>query len=404
VRERRYRWAVLAAGVLAQAALSAVQLGLPAIAPALRDELGLSLGQVGVVLACVSWGITALLLVWGWLADRAGERLVVSVGLAGGACALAAGAFATTFGALVAALAAAGALAGCTSIASGRAVMGWFGRRQRGLALGVRQMAVPLGGVAGALALPALAGAGGLKEALLALAGGCAVGALACGLVFREPEAVPDAPGPAPAPLRDSRMWRLGAASLLYVTAQAAVLGFTVLFLHEQRGVAAGAAAAVLAAIQLGGAAARALAGWLSDRSGRRLPLMRATGVATAAALVGVAALARAPLAVLVPVLVAAGVGSMSWNGLSLTAAAELAGPHTTGSALGLQQTAVALGAGSGAAFAALVGATSWAAAFGFLAAPVAAGWLLLGSLTEQERGPRPTGHSVESDVPLGTS
>src|SRR3954447_23528722 len=38
VRDPRYRWAVLAAGVLAQAALSAVQLGLPAIAPALRDE------------------------------------------------------------------------------------------------------------------------------------------------------------------------------------------------------------------------------------------------------------------------------------------------------------------------------------------------------------------------------
>ena len=55
----RYRWVVLGAGVFAQAALSAVQLGLPAIAPVLRDELGLSLNQVGVVLAAVSWGITA---------------------------------------------------------------------------------------------------------------------------------------------------------------------------------------------------------------------------------------------------------------------------------------------------------------------------------------------------------
>jgi sugar phosphate permease len=334
----------------------------------------------------VSWGITALLLGWGWLADRAGERLVVSVGLAGGACALAAGAFATAYGALVAALVVAGALAGCTSIASGRAVMGWFGRRQRGLALGVRQMAVPLGGVAGALALPALAGAGGLKAALLALAGGCALGALACGLVFREPGVAPEDVVPAPAPLRDARMWRLAAASLLYVTAQAAVLGFTVLFLHEQRGVAAGAAAAVLAAIQVGGAGSRALTGWLSDRSGRRLPLMRTIGVATAATLLAVAALARAPLALLVPVLVVAGVGSMSWNGLSLTAAAELAGPDRTGAALGLQQTAVAFGAGSAAVFAALVAATSWTAAFGLLAAPLLAGCLLLRKLASEER------------------
>ena len=61
----RYRWAILAAGVFAQGALSALQQGLPALGPLLRDENGLSLAQVGVVFACVSWGITALLLGWG---------------------------------------------------------------------------------------------------------------------------------------------------------------------------------------------------------------------------------------------------------------------------------------------------------------------------------------------------
>jgi sugar phosphate permease len=385
VRESRYRWAVLAAGVFAQAALSAVQQGLPAISPVLRDEFGLSLEQVGVVLASVSWGITALLLVWGWLADRAGERLVVSVGLAGGALALVAGAFTTSYAGLVAALALTGALAGCTSVASGRAVMAWFGRHQRGLALGVRQMAVPLGGVAGALALPALAAAGGIKAALLALAAGCAVGALACGTVFREPRTPRERPSAAPAPLRDARMWRLSAGSFLYVTAQISIVSFAVLFLHDARGVAAGAAAAVLAAIQLGGAASRALAGWASDRAGARMPLLRDIGLVTAVALLATAALARAPLAALVPALLAAGVVSMSWNGLSVTVAAELSGPGRTGAALGLQQTAVGLAAGTGVGFAALVGATSWPAAFALLALPPLAGSLLLRPLVRTE-------------------
>jgi sugar phosphate permease len=385
VPQSRYRWAVLAAGVFAQAALSAVQQGLPAIAPVLRDELHLSLAQVGVVLSSVSWGITALLLVWGWLADRAGERLVVSVGLAGGALALVAGAFTTTYGGLVAALALTGALAGCTSVASGRAVMAWFGRHQRGLALGVRQMAVPLGGVAGALVLPALAAAGGVKAALLALAGGCAMGALACGTVFRDPAHPPEPASEAPAPLRDARMWRLSAGSFLYVTAQISIVSFAVLFLHDARGVAAGAAAAVLAAIQLGGAASRALAGWASDRSGARMPLMCDIGLATAAALLATAALARGPMAVLVPALLAAGVVSMSWNGLSVTAAAELSPPGRTGAAIGLQQTAVGLAAGTGVGFAALVGATSWPVAFALLALPPLAGSLLLRPLVRTE-------------------
>src|ERR1700748_3739462 len=104
-----YRWAILAAGVFAQMSLSAIQQGLPALGPELRSSLPLSLGQVGVVLACVSWGITITLLGWGWLADRVGERPVVTVGLAGGAAALVGAAYASGFGALVVTLTLAGA-------------------------------------------------------------------------------------------------------------------------------------------------------------------------------------------------------------------------------------------------------------------------------------------------------
>jgi sugar phosphate permease len=383
----RYRWVILGGGVFAQGALSALQQGLPALGPELRSELRLSLAQVGVVLACVSWGITAMLLMWGWLADRAGERIVVSVGLAGGALALVGAAYASGYGALVLALILAGALAGCAPIAGGRAVMGWFGRHQRGFALGVRQMAVPLGGAAGALALPALASAGGLRAALLALAGGCAAGALACGLSFREPppSAAPVPRQRPPAPLRDARIWRLSIGSACYVCTQISVISFTVLFLHEHRGVAPGAAAAVLGALQLGGAASRAVAGWRSDRSGLRIPLMRRIGIATAAALLATAALADAPLVLLVPAVLVAGVVGMSANGLAVTAAAELSGPGRTGAALALQQTLVALAAGTGVGFAALVGATSWPVAFAVLALPPLAGWWLLRPLAGEE-------------------
>ena len=65
-------------------------------------------------------------------------------------------------------------------------------------------------------------------------------------------------------------MWRLGAGSALLVIGQGAMLGFIVLFLHDERGVDAGLAAAALAAVQLGGAAARLLAGRRSDTEGAR--------------------------------------------------------------------------------------------------------------------------------------
>ena len=70
----------------------------------------------------------------------------------------------------------------------------------------------------------------------------------------------------------------------------------------------------------------------------------------------------------------------MAWNGLSFTAAAELAGRVRSGAAIGLQQTVLG-GAGivSPVIFAALVSATSWQAAFVVAAfVPLAGVWTLL--------------------------
>ena len=83
---------VLAAGTTAQAAFSALLIGLPVLAPALRDRYDLSLSQVGLALSTVWIGPILTLLPWGLLADRIGERLVLASGLAGcGVLAAAAG-------------------------------------------------------------------------------------------------------------------------------------------------------------------------------------------------------------------------------------------------------------------------------------------------------------------------
>jgi len=106
----RYRWVILAVGVLAQASLSTLQNGLPAISPMLRSSFGLSLPEVGLVLASANWGILSTLLLWGALADRHGERLVFAVGLAGFALSIVAASRADGVAALVVWLALAGVL------------------------------------------------------------------------------------------------------------------------------------------------------------------------------------------------------------------------------------------------------------------------------------------------------
>lgn len=382
-----YRWTILATGVGSQAALSALQQGMPALGPALRDAYSLSLSQVGIVLAAASWGILLTLLLWGWLADRLGERWVIASGLGASSVVLAATSQAPSLGWLIAGLAVAGALGAASAAASGRAVVGWFPRRERGLALGIRQMAVPLGGALAAVVLPLL---GGVEAALLALSLACLLGAAGAARWLREPP--PPPPGrpvvDSPPPLRDPRVWRLSVGSGLLVCAQVAMIAFVVLFLHDHRNVAAGAAALGLAAIQIGGAVGRLVAGRRSDLEGRRIAPLRRHALAMAAALLLTALLADAPLALLLPALLAAGVLSMSWNGLSFTAAAEMSGRARAGTALGLQGTIMrTLSAGAGVGFGALVAATSWPAGFAILAALPLAGWLLLGPLAGEEEG-----------------
>jgi sugar phosphate permease len=367
------RWLVLAVGTAAQTSQAAAAAGLAVLAPALRDRYDLGLGEVGVLLAGGGVGAMLTLLPWGLAADRLGERVTGSIGLAGSAGGLAAAAFASSFAWLVAFLALAGAFGAATNSATGRAVMGWFGRRERGLALAVRQTAIPIGGFTAAVGLPPIASAWGSREALLALAAGAGVSALAAAVVLREGPADPEEGDPAELlrhPLRDRRIWRLSVGSSLLVWPQIAMLGFVVVFLEDARGFSTAGAAAVLAGINVVGGVGRLASGRVSDRLGRRLAPLRAVAGATALALAAVAALTSASPWLLCPALVVGGGLAMSWNALSYAAAAETAGRARSGAAVGLQQTALAVsGALTPLAFAPLVDATSWRVGFAAAAA-----------------------------------
>ena len=375
----RYRWLVLAAGTAAQTSFSAVIIGLPVLAPALRDAHDLSLLQVGVVLDALWIGTLLTLLPWGLLADRVGERLVLATGLILCAAALVGAGYAANFEPLIVLILLAGAAGASVNAASGRAVMQWFPASERGFALGVRQTAIPVGGLISALVLPALA----LRSAFVFLAVVCVAGAPFGAAVIREHEGAAEddvlEPRGLGATLRDHRLWLLCSASSFYLVAQLAITGFLVLFLHDERGLTDAAAAGVLAGIQVVAAAMRIGGGRWSDRLGSRIRPLRIVGVASAITLAVAVVLLSAPLPLLIASFVLAGGLAMSWNGLSFTAAAEIAGRARAGAALGMQQSALAAaGAIVPPAFAAIVAASSWRLGFALSAAFPLAGVALL--------------------------
>ncbi|CAN5750685.1 MFS transporter [soil metagenome] len=382
----RYRWAVLAAGTAATASSAALGIGLPVLVPTLREEYSLSLGQIGFLLAAGWIGTAVTLLPWGLAADRFGERMMLAAGLLVCAASIVGAAFASSLSELLLFLAISGAAGASVNSASGRAVMHWFAADERGLALGIRQTAIPLGGLVAALTLPALAAAGGSKAAFLFLAGLCAAGALVGALVLRGREALDGIESESIVrTLADGKLWRLSLDSGLYLYAQAAVIGFGVLFLHDQHGLSEGKAALVIAASQVLAVAFCIGAGRWSDVMGARVVPLRRIGLAVAAVMVLTAVLAGGPLELLVPALALAGGLTMAWNGLSFTAAAELAGPVRSGAAIGFQQTVLAgIGVGAPVLFATTVSSGSWTVAFALSALFPLVGWWALRPLAER--------------------
>ncbi|MFI6168104.1 MFS transporter [Nocardia sp. NPDC051052] len=371
------RWSMLGLGVFAQAASAVFVNGVAFLLPALTDR-GLPLATAGLLVAMPTLGLVCTLIAWGYVVDRIGERKVLIGGpllmlIAGGAAAAA-----TNDIALGALLFLGGVGAASTNGASGRLIVGWFPPHRRGLAMGIRQTAQPLGVGVGALAVPAVAATYGVPAAILvpaAMAGIAAVGAL-IGII--------DPPRPAgttadDAALRanpyrgDTTLWRIHAVSVLLVIPQGTVWTFALLWLHRDVGWSLAAAGILVTATQILGAAGRIGVGAWSDRVGSRLGPLRTVAIA---AVLSMAALALAAWTHMwwaaIPLLVVASVLTVSDNGLAFTAVAEIAGPYWSGRGLGIQNTGQNLAMGAvPPVFGALISASGFAAAY-LLAAALA--------------------------------
>lgn len=356
------RWTMLALGVFAQSSSAVIVHGTPFLLPALTDR-GMPLATAGLLVAMPTVGLVCTLIAWGYVVDRVGERTVLVAGPVVMCVAGVAAATVTHYGLLGVLLFLAGMGAASTNGASGRVIVGWFPVDQRGLAMGIRQTAQPLGVAIAALSIPAVAAAHGFSTAILVPAAMAGVAAIGCLVGIVDPPR-PASNGEHPDnPYRgDSTLWRIHAVSVLLVIPQATLWTFALLWLHRDAGLSLPAAGAIVTATQILGAAGRIGAGVWSDRVGSRLRPLHTVAIA---ALISMAALAGAAWLhwwwAAIPILFAASVITVADNGLAFTAVAEIAGPYWSGRGLGIQNTGQNL---ASAAVAPIFGALITAAGF----------------------------------------
>jgi MFS family permease len=349
------RYEVLALFTSAMVGSSLVLMATGALAPFFKAALHLGQAQLGLILSVELVGSVAMTSVAGLLTDRFGDKAVVFWSGVVMGVALITASLVENFAWLVAWLLVYGIGYAAVTPAGCHAIIFFFKKTDRGLAMGIRQCGVPIAGVFGALLLPAIAmhvQYGG------ALAAAGALTLLACwgaSALYREPselqcerisvramrlEMVEIA--------REPRLILLTITSMILICGQFALIGFLTLTLVHAAGYALPLAVAIFTMSQLAAIGGRLAWGWISDHlfgGSRSLPL------AVVCVLVALVALALADVGPSTPAWLAAvvalalGFTAEGWIGVSIIGFAEIGGEEHSGSALGVGLTGTLLAA-----------------------------------------------------------
>src|SRR5215471_13787421 len=269
--------------------------------------------------------------------------------------------------------------------------------RERGIAMGIKQMGLTVGGIISALTLPPIASALGWRTAVATCAVVMGAPALAS-WPFLSPLARMRTTGSDGAAgnhwwwLRRPPLLALFAAGLVLGMVQSALLAYLPLYGVQVLGLTAVAAGALVAAAQAGGAVARLGLGAASDRwlGGRRPPWLVVSSLIGTSVFV-VYAVAPLPRAMATALLAfAAGIGAHGWVGIYFIASAEAGGARQSGLLNGVSFAAIVVGLLLGAPLfgSVLEASDSYSAAWGTFAglcAAVATVMALLGGEIHSE-------------------
>ena len=332
-----------------QVGVSVLQQGPAALGPLLVGDLHISRAQLGLLTSAIWGGMLLGTLPGGLLVDRMGERAVVAAGVTAMAALIVLASFGPHFETVFGLFLASSVGAAFTSPGGTRALVAWFLRHVLGLALGIRQTGVMAGGLLGALLLPPIAVSSGWRPTFRLAAAFTVLTLLAFVLVYREPGVIR---GRGRAfrirALPHNRVWLASTAyGFVFMGALGVSVSYLALYLHEGAGLPIVVAGQLLALLQVGGLIGRLVGGAVSDRLGRRAPVMAGMGALAVLVALGFAVLGRrgAGLPVLALLSLLLGLSTLGWNALSITVISE---------AVPLEAAATATGANLSIAFTAM--------------------------------------------------
>ncbi|MEB2301213.1 MFS transporter [Lysinibacillus xylanilyticus] len=268
-----YKWVIVLVATLSQTAATFVTYGMGPIATFYQIEWNLSSVQTGFIVSAVNIGPIFSMILFGYLMDKRGEKQITGWGsiLLGLATLLLM--LVNNYVVLLFLLLIVGVWYGSAQTGGSTAIVKWFPDKHRGLAIGIRQTGIPIGGALASVILTYMyyhysLTSVHLVQGFVAIAGG-----LLFLLIYQEPkESVAVAATSVTfkeklmAIKNNKGLYPIYIVGIVMMTLQMILVAHFMSYLHQEGGYSLTEAGQYLSLVLIGGMIGRVAIAWISDQ------------------------------------------------------------------------------------------------------------------------------------------
>ncbi|MET3319009.1 UNVERIFIED_ORG: MFS family permease [Peribacillus simplex] len=268
-----YKWLIVLVATLSQTAATFVTYGMGPMATFYQIEWNLTPLQTGFIVSAVNIGPMFSMLVFGYLMDKKGEKQIIGWGtILLGISALTL-VFVNNYIVLLLLLFLVGIWYGSAQTGGSTAIVKWFPNKHRGLALGIRQTGIPIGGALASVMLTYTFYHFNLSVVHVVQGAVAIIGGLLFLLFYREPESTSPT-DPKSVSFKEKmnliknnkELYPMYIVGVVMMSLQMIIIAHFMSYVHQEGSYSLTEAGKYLSLVLIGGMIGRVVIAWMSDQ------------------------------------------------------------------------------------------------------------------------------------------
>ena len=346
-----YKWVMLIVATIAQTTATLITYGVGVFALFWKEEYALTNTESGLLVSVVNVGPLFCMLFVGRLLDQYNEKILISISsfLLGSLLLLTN--IVSGFNGLLFVLLLIGMFYSVSQPGGSKVILKWFRKENRGLAMGIRQAGIPIGGALAGVLIPFLTVQYNMTYAINSIACICIIGGVLFFVFYKEPYVQEEARKghnnisfwmELKVVICKKELYPIYITGICMISLQMVLVGHFMKFLAGEQSITSIVAGTVFSVMFFSGMIGRIALATISDvlyKGNRRIPLFIAVCASIGLMLLLVMNIHTIMSGVLYSVSALLGFFSIGWFSLFIAEVAELASEESVGITVGLALT-----------------------------------------------------------------